>query len=116
MMGFIRTRIIYPYMRKKRFKGMNIGPWYWVLPELPYMIENYIEAHEQTHVDQFWRTWGLAPIRSIFDKKYYLKMEVEAYRAAIKAGQDISSAAYWLANLYGFKIKIDEAHDMLLGD
>ena len=73
--------------------------------------------HEFTHVEQqekigaitFW--W-----RYLTHQPFRVEMEVEAYKAQVKAGGDIISAAYSLANLYRVGMLVDDAYKLLTTD
>ena len=71
--------------------------------------------HEQVHVDQFFRTFGLHPILYLFSKAYRFKSEAEAYRAQLTCypadeyAQRLDDYATFLVEHYDLGVTKDEA-------
>jgi len=58
------------------------GPVIFIRPE--YRDDKGLEAHEQVHVRQWWRTLGLHSLLYLVSKRYRLNAEVEAYREQLR--------------------------------
>lgn len=71
--------------------------------------------HEQVHVDQFLRTFGLHVFLYRFNKAYRFKSEVEAYRVQLACYpaneyvQRLDDYATFLAEHYGLGVTKDDA-------
>ena len=94
-------------------KATTRGPFIFVDPEFkddPGLIQ-----HEQVHVDQFFRTFGLHPLLYLFSKAYRFRSEVEAYRAQLTCYpaneyvQRLDDYATFLAAHYGLGITKEQA-------
>ena len=77
--------------------------------------------HEQVHVDQFLRTFGLHVFLYRFNKAYRFKSEVEAYRAQLTCypaneyPQRLDDYAEYLVAHYGLGITKEQAINAIKG-
>jgi hypothetical protein len=94
------------------FAGYTYGPV--ILIDPAYKDDLGLLAHEQTHVKQFWRTFGLHPILYRFSESYRLKSEVEAFRVQLKhsPGREALFAKY-ISEKYDLDITQAEALELL---
>jgi len=71
--------------------------------------------HEQVHVDQFFRTFGLHPLLYRFSKAYRFRSEVEAYRVQLTCypadeyAQRLDDYATFLSEHYDLGVTKDDA-------
>lgn len=96
------------------FSGITI---LWMIRIRPkYMGDIGLLHHEMVHVRQFWRTFGLFPLRYLISKTYRLKTEVAAYREQLcwpPASQDVDlyrrKYAGFIAQKYQLNISEEQA-------
>jgi len=99
------------FLVPERFSGYTIGPIALIRPS--HRNDIGLIAHEQCHIDQFWRN----PFKSflaIWIKDWKLELEVEAYKTQIihSPGNEKLFAEY-LATKYGLDITATEVERML---
>lgn len=102
--------ILYPPLLKR---GITLAPWLVLIPKWAKGSEPY-RTHELIHVQQqrnigtltFW--W-----RYLTDKAFRQSSEVDAYRAQVKAGDNLYVCAYSLSSGYGLDISVSQALELL---
>ena len=94
------------------FAGWTIGPVIFIRPK--YKDDRGLLEHEKVHVRQFMSN-PFGYCRVLWDKKYLLKTEVEAYREQLKwYDSDRSEYFAWaIATKYGIDITQEEALKLL---
>jgi len=91
-----------------RFAGYTIGPVILIRPE--YRDDKGLLAHEQAHVRQFWRTFGLMPLLYWLIHSYRFQAEVEAYRAQLRyAPKQALQFARFISDKYGLGVSVETA-------
>lgn len=104
--------ILYTSLIPSRFAGLNIGPVILIRPS--HKDDNGLHAHEQKHVEQFWRNPLLHGIKYWMDEDYRLACEVEAYREQLKhSPQDAELFASYIAEKYDLGITPEKAMELL---
>lgn len=93
----------------KGFDSITLGTVILIRPNKRGDIQ--LIRHEEAHVRQFWRSFGLFPILYLVSKTYRLKCEVEAYKESMDYGMPWHDAAYNLRKYdsglsYGAAIKL----------
>lgn len=98
-------------------KATTRGPFIFVDPA--FASDPGLVPHEEVHVAQFWRTFGLHVLLYRFNASYRLKAEVEAYKVQLQcypAGErdarQVDYAAY-LASHYSLNITQEQAMQAL---
>jgi hypothetical protein len=105
--------IFYTDLMPSRFSGYTIGPVILIRPRCK--ADAGLLAHEQVHVNQFWRTLGILPLLSLFIPSLRLKFEVEAYRKQLEFNPDAALAfAGFISTKYGLSITPDAALKLLI--
>lgn len=108
-------KIIYRSV-KPPFAGRALGPIIVIDPK--YKDDRGLLAHEQVHVRQFWRTWGLHPLLYRASKRYRLAAELEAYRVQLKYAEDKEASARrfagFIAGRYGLAISVEAAYRLIV--
>lgn len=94
------------------FAGTTYGPFIFIRPQ--YRADIGLLKHEQVHVAQFKRTFGLMSILYLFTK-WRLRYEVEAYREQLKWYPDDQTAIFaaFIATKYRLNISIQQATNLL---
>jgi len=98
-------------------KATTRGPFIFVDPE--FKDDLGLVQHEQVHVDQFFRTFGLHALLYRFNKAYRLKAEIEAYKVQLQCypidecEQRLDDYATFLAEHYGLNITKEQAAKLL---
>ena len=92
----------------KRFAGYTIGPLILIRPE--YRGDEGLLAHEQTHVRQFWRTFGLMPLLYWLSPVCRFRAEVEAYRVQLQYRPEMAYRyALFIAEKYRIDVSVETA-------
>lgn len=95
------------------FAGRTYGPVAFIHSD--YRDDEGLKAHEQCHIDQFWRN-PLKVLLSPFVKDWLLDLEVEAYRVQKKySPQHTQLYAEFISSRYGIDITCTEALELLKG-
>jgi hypothetical protein len=103
---------IYTTRFLKGFAGYTYGPI--ILIDPAYKDDLGLLAHEQTHVKQFWRTFGLHPILYYFSESYRLKSEVEAFRVQLGySPYNVLRFAEFISTRYNINITVADAAELL---
>lgn len=94
-------------------KATTRGPFIFVDPD--FKDDPGLVTHEQVHVDQFFRTFGLHPFLYLFSKGYRFRSEAEAYRVQLTCypaneyAQRLDDYATFLAEHYDLGVTKDDA-------
>ena len=96
----------------ERSAGCACGPLIFIRPK--YRNDHGLLAHEQVHVQQWLRTFGLHSFLYLFSKRYRLKSEVEAYLEQLKYSPgDINLFAKYISKDYNLDITSAQALELL---
>ena len=98
---------------KPQFKGMTFGPLIFIRPE--WKGDAGLLEHEQMHVKQFWRTFGVHALLYTFSPGYRLKAEAEAYKCQYRIHPDrLLLYAEFIATRYNLHITTTAAAQAIL--
>ena len=92
----------------KRFAGYAVGPLILIRPQ--YRGDEGLLAHERTHVRQFWRSFGLMPLRYWLSRRHRFCSEVEAYQAQMQNNPErVLLYAKFISDKYGLDVSAETA-------
>ncbi|MDP6651428.1 MAG: hypothetical protein QGF90_04870 [Gammaproteobacteria bacterium] len=73
------TKLIYTTDLAHAGEAVVFGPWCWIKIHPDHHGDEGLLVHEQTHIDQHWRTWWCHSLMYWWSAEYRLTAECEAY-------------------------------------